>query len=232
MSCHAGPNTVEDGLRLSFDAANFKSYPGSGNTMFSLNNNSNATATSFTTANDATSGTVYNFNGSSNSLIFNLNPAVNHEVWSMIFWIRSTGTTPSNYKGVVRLEQTGGPGYFYIVDTREVATSYILGYQKDYAINDWLTTNFNTPAQWAEQKWWCFGVSHNNKVFKSYRQGELFATQTQTRSVDAYTDLTQIQINHSTNNTVHMGAFYFYDRILTDAEFRQHFNALRGRFGI
>jgi len=29
-----------------------------------------------------------------------------------------------------------------------------------------------------------------------------------------------------------MGPVYFYDRILTDDEFRQNFNALRGRFGI
>lgn len=91
MSCFAGLNIVEDGLRISFDASNLKSYPGTGNTMFSLND---------------------------------------------------------------------------------------------------------------------------------------------TRSVDDYTDLTQIQINHSTNNSVYMGPFYFYDRILSDLEFKQNFDALRGRFGL
>jgi hypothetical protein len=150
-----------------------------------------------------------------------------------MFWVRSTGLTSSNFRTVIALDDTNSShNYFYNVDTRETTNSFILGYQKDYFINSWLTTNFNTSAQWAEQKWWCLGVSHNNTVFKSYRQGNLFSTQTQTRDVAGYGDINQLHINRSGSNTVYMGPILFYDRILTDDEFKQNFNATRGRFNI
>jgi hypothetical protein len=231
MAVGYNPKIVTDGLRVAYDAGNIKSYPGSGNTLFGLNSRENATGTTVSTATDAIAGTVLNYN-TSTEVTANLSPVVNHEVWSLMIWVRSTGLTPSNYRTVVRLEQTGGPGYFYIMDTRETTNSYVLGYQKDYFIDDWLTTIFNTSTQWAEQTWWCLGVSHNNTVFKNYRQGNLFSTQTQTRNVANYTDLTQVRINTSNGNSVHMGPLLFYDRILTDDEFKQNFNAIRGRYGI
>jgi hypothetical protein len=231
MGIAYNPKIVTDGLRVAYDAGNIKSYPGSGNTLFGLNARENATGTTVLTATDAIAGTVLNYN-TSTVINANLSPVVDHEVWSLMLWVRSTGLTSSNFRAVVRLEQTGGPGYFYLMDTRETTNSFVLGYQKDYFINSWLTTTFNTSAQWAEQTWWCLGVSHNNTVFKNYRQGNLFSTQTQTRDVANYTDLTQVRINTSNGNTVHMGPLLFYDRILTDDEFKQNFNATRGRFGV
>jgi hypothetical protein len=232
MGIAYNPRIVTEGLRVAYDAGNIKSYPGSGNTLFSLNGRENATATTISTATDVTVGTVLNYN-TSTAVTINLSPVVNHEVWSIMFWVRSTGLTSSNYRSVLILDDTNSShNYFYLFDTRETTSSYILGYQKDYSINDWLTTSFNTDAQWAEQKWWCIGVSHNNTVFKSYRQGNLFQTQTQTRNVAGYGDINQLHLNQSGSNTVYMGPLLFYDRILTDDEFRQNFNATRGRFNI
>jgi hypothetical protein len=226
------PQISLNGLRVALDAANIKSYPGSGNTLFSLNGRENATATTILTATDATAGTILNHNTSS-AITINLNPVVNHEVWSLMFWVRSTGLTISDFRNILALDDTNSShNYFYNFDTRQTIDSYILGYQKDFSISSWLTTTFNTSAQWAEQKWWCIGVSHNNTVFKNYRQGTLFSTQTQTRDVAGYGDINQIYLNQSGSNTVYMGPVLFYDRILTDDEFRQNFNALRGRFSI
>jgi hypothetical protein len=41
MSVHAGPNIVESGLVLALDAANPKSYPGTGTTWFDISGNGN-----------------------------------------------------------------------------------------------------------------------------------------------------------------------------------------------
>lgn len=231
MAIAYNPRIVTDGLRVSYDAGNIKSYPGSGNTLYSLNGTEDATTTTIAVATDTTAGTILNHTGTT-AITINLNPVVNHEVWSLIVWVRSTGITPSDYRNIVRLEQTGGPGYFYIMDTRQTINTYVLGYQKDYYINSWLTYGFNNQTQWNAQGWWCLGVSHNNTVFRHYVQGEFTNTQTQTRSVVDYTDLTQIRINPSSGNTVYMGPLLFYDKILTDDEFKQNFNATRGRFGI
>ena len=59
MSCHAGPNAVESGLVLSLDAANLKSYPGSGDTWFDVSSRQNnaVCASTLSTATE-TPGTV------------------------------------------------------------------------------------------------------------------------------------------------------------------------------
>ena len=232
MGITYNPAIVVNGLRVSYDAGNVKSYPGSGNTLFSLNGRENATATTISTATDATAGTIINHN-TSTAISVTLSPVVNHEVWSIMFWVRSTGLTISDYRSILSLDDTNSShNYFYTFDTRQTIDSFVLGYQKHYSTNNWLTTTFNTSAQWAEQKWWCIGVSHNNTVFKNYRQGTLFSTQTQVLDVAGYGDINQIYLNQSGSNTVYMGPVYFYDRILTDDEFRQNFNATRGRFNI
>ena len=232
MGIAYNPAIVTNGLRVAYDAGNIKSYPGSGNTLFGLNGRENATATTISTATDATAGTILNYN-TSTSIITNLSPVVNHEVWSLMFWVRSTGLTTSNFRNILALDDTNSShNYFYNFDTRETTNSYILGYQKHFSIDSWLTTAFNTSAQWAEQKWWCIGVSHNNTVFKNYRQGTLFSTQTQVLDVAGYGDINQLHINRSGSNTVYMGPILFYDKILTDDEFRQNFNATKGRFGL
>ena len=232
MGIAYNPRIVTDGLRVFYDAGNIKCYPGSGNTLFSLNGTENATATTISTATDATAGTVLNHN-SSTEITVNLSPNLNHEVWSLILWIRSTGLTSSNFRNVLALEDTNSShNYFYNIDTRETTDSYILGYQKDYTISSWYTVAFNSSTQWDDQTWWCLGVSHNNTIFKSYRQGQLFNTQTQTRDVAGYGDIDQLHINRSGSNTVYMGPVLLYDKILTDDEFKQNFNATRGRFNI
>jgi hypothetical protein len=232
MGITYNPAIVVNGLRVSYDAGNVKSYPGSGNTLFSLNGRENATASTISTATDTTAGTILNHN-TSTSVSVTLSPAVNHEVWSLMFWIRSTGLTTSNYRNVLALDDTNSShNYFYNFDTRETINSYVLGYQKDYSIDSWYTYGFNNASQWDDQTWWCLGVSHNNTVFKHYVQGDLKNTQTQTRDVAGYGDINQLHLNRSGSNTVYMGPVYFYDRILTDDEFRQNFNATRSRFSI
>jgi hypothetical protein len=162
MGVYGGPNVVEDGLRVSYDAGNVKCYPGSGNTLFSLNGTENATASTISTATDTTSGTILNHN-TSTSVSVTLSPVVNHEVWSIMFWIRSTGLTTSNFRNVVAIKDTNSShSYFYNFDTRETTNSFILGYQKHFSINSWLTTSFNNSTQWAEQKWWlCYNTLNN-----------------------------------------------------------------------
>jgi hypothetical protein len=233
MSSHAGPNIVEDGLVLCLDVANPRSYPGTGNTIIDISSSSyNATATTVTTVNDATAGSVVDLN-TSTSIISTFSTPVDHESWSLIYWVRSTGLTTSNFRGVIRLvEPAASHEYFYTVDTRETTNSFLLGYQKDFAINSWLTYSYMSSTAWAQQNWWCLGVSHNNTVFKHYTNGVLANTQTQTRNVADYEDLTSLRVNSSGSNTVRVGQVLFYQGILTDAQFQQNFAALRGRFGI
>ena len=238
MATNYNPRIVTDGLVLALDAGNVKSYPGSGTTWFDLSGKEhNFTATTISTASDATAGTVYDHDNSTVASLNTITPNINHEVWSLMFWVRSTGTTPSNYRSILMLDDTSSiPVYFYNFDTRTSADSYVLGYQKHYdgtvSNNQWMTRAFMTSSEWATGDWFCIGVSHNNTAFRNYKNGQLLSTQTQTLNVTGYGDLDRIRINNNSDNTVRMGPVLLYDRILTDAEFEQNFNAHRGRFGI
>ena len=237
MGVFSGPEINEDGLVLALDAGNTNSYPGSGSTLYDLSgNNNDFTATTVSTASDATAGTVYDHDNSTIATL-NITPNVNHEVWSVMFWARSTGTTPSDYRRILALDDTSSPvPYFYNFDTRQTTNSYVLGYQKHYdgsvSNNQWMTRAFTSASQWSSEQWFCIGVSHNNTAFRNYTNGQLIATQTQTLDVTGYGDIDRITLNGNNDNTVRMGPVLLYDRVLTDAEFEQNFNAHRGRFGI
>ena len=238
MGLAHSPRIVTDGLVVALDAGNTKSYPGSGSTLYDLSGKDNDfTATTTSTASDATAGTVYDHDNSTVATL-DITPNINHEVWSVMFWVRSTGTTPSNYRNILALQDTSSiPGYFYNFDTRETTNCRVLGYQKHYdgsvSNNQWMTREFNTnSAEWLAGDWFCFGVSHNNTAFRNYKNGQLLSTQTQTLDVTGYGDIDRIRINANSDNTVRMGPVLVYDRVLTDAEFEQNFNAHRGRFGI
>jgi hypothetical protein len=233
MSVGYNPKIVTSGLVLCLDAASRKSYPGSGNSYYNLvGTGVAATATTLSITSDGSSGNVANLN-SSTSINYTFPSVVDKNSWSLIYWVKSTGLTSSDYRNVLALiEPNASHNYYYNVDTRQTINSYILGYQKDFLVNDWLTAAHMTDAEFATQKWWCLGVSHNNLVFNHYTNGILLNTQTQTRNVAGYGNLTAVSLNRSGGNTVLLGAVQVYNRTLTSNEFQQNFNALRGRVGI
>jgi len=233
MAVNYNPSIATNGLVVCLDADNPKSYPGTGNTLFNVSGTTaNGTATTITTADLSVIGQVLNYN-TSTAVTSTFASPINHESWSLIYWLRSTGLTSSNYRGVIQLIEPNAPfGYFFNVDTRETTNSYILAYQKNFLVDDWLVYGYMTAAQWAAQGWWCLGVSHNYGVFKFYTNGALANTQTQTRNVAGYGDLTSMRLNYSTGNTVYLGPVQFYQTVLSDQQFNQNFQALRGRFGI
>ena len=246
MATNYNPKTVMDGLVVYVDAGNIKSYPGSGTTLKDLSSNGldlSATGT-LNTATDAKAGTIYNQNGSSLIQTATFTP-ISSLTWSIIWWIRSTGAPSSNYRTIIRLKDTNSgtgsnyPGYYWNSDNRTTANSYIHEYQKAWNGTDnqgnWSTANIVDTADWGSQAWFCCGVSHNkpvggNGVFRSYKNGSLRSTRTNSLP-HAYGDINQLLFNVSSGNSVYMGAVSLYSRVLTDLEFKQNFNALKGRYG-
>ena len=247
MATNYNPKTVIDGLVVYIDPGNIKSYPGSGTTLKDLTSNGLdlSTAGTFNTATDADAGTIYDFNGSSIMQTVTFTP-ISSLTWSIIWWIRSSGAPSSNYRGMMRLKDSNSgtgsnyPGYYWQTDNRTTTNSYIHEYQKAWNGTDnqtnWSAGNVVATADWGSQAWFCCGVSHNkpvggNGVFRSYRNGSIVATRTNTLPNSGYGDINQLLFNVSSGNSVYMGAVSLYNRVLTDLEFKQNFNALKGRYG-
>ena len=248
MATNYNPKIVMDGLVVHVDAGNIKSYPGSGKTLKDLSGKGLdlSTTGTFNTSTDATTaGTIYDHNGSSNIQTATFTP-ISSLTWSIIWWIRTTGTPPSNYRGIIRIMDSNAgtgsnyPGYYWQTDQRTTTNSYIHEYQRMWngttADAAWSSANIVDTADWGSQAWFCCGVSHNksvggNGVYKNYKNGSLITTRTNTLDVSGYGDINQIKFNTSNGNSIFMGAVSLYNRVFTDLEFEQNFNALKGRYG-
>tara|TARA_B100001989_G_scaffold67143_1_gene45478 strand:+ start:824 stop:1567 length:744 start_codon:yes stop_codon:yes gene_type:complete len=246
MALIHSPRTVIDGLTIYIDPANIKSYPGSGTTLKDLTSNEldlSATGT-LDTATDAKAGTIYDLNGSSAMQTVTFTP-ISSLTWSIIWWIRSTGSPPSNYRTIIRLMDSNSgtgsnyPGYYWNCDNRTTTNSYIHEYQKAWNGTDqqqsWSAANIVNTADWGSQAWFCCGVSHDKPVggdgvFRGYRNGSKVTTRTNSLP-HAYGNINQLRFNVSSGNSVYMGAVSLYNRVLTDIEFKQIFEEFKVRFG-
>lgn len=95
MTIYGGPDIVTDGLILHWDAANTKSYPGSGNTWFDLIGNNNGTRNGTTYLSDNKG--IFSLNGTSDYIIVSsVIDATSIDVW---FYMNNRNNFPIIYAG-------------------------------------------------------------------------------------------------------------------------------------
>ena len=113
MSTIGGPNIVEDGLILAIDAANIKSYPGSGTTWTDLVGSNDGTLTNGPTFDSTEALGTITLDGSNDYIDFGNASVANfdhNDAFSYEIWLRSTANTSKyimgknessgNYRGV------------------------------------------------------------------------------------------------------------------------------------
>ena len=74
MGCFSGPEAIEDNLTLALDAANTKSYPGSGTTWTDLSGKGNNVTLTGATYNSSNSG-VFVFDGTDDYCLLYTSPS-------------------------------------------------------------------------------------------------------------------------------------------------------------
>ena len=101
MALHRGPKIIKDGLVLCLDAADRKSYTGSGNIWYDRSGNKNNATSSPTSAvfSNQGGGSFY-FNGSSNYFSINDSPSVSPSAGiTILSWTKSTSYGDMNIVG-------------------------------------------------------------------------------------------------------------------------------------
>jgi hypothetical protein len=226
MSVHAGPNVVENGLVLALDAANPRSYPGSGTTWFDRINQNNATLINGPTFSSAENGTIV-FDGTNDYVDFfaaNLGTTTTVEMWA-----RVTSLNDKMFFGWLR----------YDVYTFNGEMGFNTAQGDIYGLSPTTTTNLGLINNW---KHYVFemrsDVSYtNNKIFVNTAQ--------QTLSQQRASELASNRNFNSGNGRIagwrldnnyrmpmNLAVFNVYNRALTAAEIQQNFDATRSRFGI
>lgn len=234
MAFFRGPNVVTDGLILALDAANTKSYPGSGTTWNDLAGSTNGTLTNGPTFSSANGGNIV-FDGSNDYISVantNLKPTsgITQECW---------------LKAAAQVQVFIGQQY-----GASSNNSYALWWG-DGGTNAWnggvniggnlfYLTTFIT---WPTTSWVHFVHTYDGSTQKLYYNGNLIASENRVGSIayDNSNTVTTIgcDFNGSGYNTGisapvngSISVARIYNRGLTAMEVVQNYNANKIRFGL
>ena len=230
MSVNRSPKLVSDSQQIFLDAANVRSYPGSGTTWFDLSGNNN----DGTLTNGPTFDTNYNgsilFDGVNDTVDCGAVPKIGSSLTALTVsaWVRPTTAAT---KCILENGTTFNTNTFYLFQENASNFSFsVFGSGQDL---------IQTPGTYSLNVWYnLVGVWSSGKRLKFYSNGIESTGGVTTGS--AQTSL----INGNTNLFIGARAwssFQFagniscvniYNRVLSADEILQNFNAFRGRYGI
>lgn len=214
----SGDKTISSGSVLYVDAAQLRSYPGSGTTWTDLSGNGrNGTLTNGPTFNSANGGSIV-LDGSNDHISFGSNINTN-ATFTLEFWaMRTSNTTPTLFSG------TTASGYLQIRmnSTNVSLVRSFIAELGNFGASTATSLNiiYNIVITRTGSSYVCF--------INGTQQGTLTTTQTYT------TTNTTIGINSSNSEpfTGRIYRFRHYDRVLTATEILNNYNAIKSRFGL
>lgn len=230
MSLYHSPSIATDGMILCLDAANIKSYPGSGAAWTDLSGQRNdGTLTNGPAFDSANKGSIV-FDGIDDYMEYPKQFFSGTDNFTISVWIKSDGTQVTyscpisqghiNYQGFTF--QIGWPTNSDLV--------FIIG-----TGSSWPTISFSYNPN-ADLTWNQLTVTKNGTTFTTYRNGINIASATHTINYGTFNfSIGRDTYNTDSSHRVWKGKISqasLYNRALSAAEIQRNFNALRGRYGI
>lgn len=235
MAVNYSPAIVKDGLVLHLDAANYKSYPGSG-TVWSDRSGfgNNGTLTNGPTFNSANGGSIV-FDGSNDYINVNSSNLKPTNGITQEFWIKAAARA------------TVFMGLQYGSSTNN---SYALWWG-EYGTNTWqggvnIGGTFyilSATSTWPNNVWCHYVHTYDGSTQKLYFNGNLLNSENRTGLIayDVLNTTTTVGCDFNGsgyNNGIvspilgSIGSTRIYNRGLSEFEIKQNFNATRRRFGL
>jgi hypothetical protein len=217
------------GLILALDAANTKSYPGSGTTWTDISANGRVgTLTNGPTYNSANSGSITFTAASSNSVLLTGSTAVSQATFTV--WLRRNGSQ-NDYAGILF---TRGGVSSSISGLSFFSTVNNLGYNWNNAV---AAFSFNSGLTVPDGVWCMAALSLTSTAATLYlcqSSGTTSATNTLAHSSTTFDGL-KLGWDGTASSRYMNGSIasaHLYNRALSASEIQQNFNALRGRFSV
>jgi hypothetical protein len=220
MGIIAGANINDNGLIFSLDAANFRSYSGSGLTSFGLVGGIGGTLVNgvgFTSSN----GGSFIFDGTNDYIISpsNSNYGFGLNDFTIAAWFKSSDK--SNYGSIVNIYDDVNPGII-------LYSNITNGYFRTWVGNSLMVGNIDvTNGQW------------NNVVLKR-SSGTCTQFVNGIENISTTTSQSIVETNlkiggippYSYNTNGNISQVSIYNRALTAKEIRQNYNATKKRYGL
>ena len=228
MAIFYNPRTITDGLVLCLDAANTKSYPGSGTTWTDLTGRGNTGTLTNGPTYSSTNGGSLVFDGTNDYVTLGSTLSATAQ-GTISFWIKLTNTITSGYAGNKR--PWGKSGDF---ECRWGGNGSENDRRLLFDIGATISIS-SIQNTWLNTVWYNVAMTYNSSTNSSslYIQGVLDTTGT-AADPSAQVGAWNIGVTSSTAGPVNgqISNFSIYNRALTAAEVQQNFNALRGRYGV
>ena len=227
MSAYSGPETTDNGLVFCLDAANTKSYPGSGTTWTDMSVNQNVgTLTNSPVFNSNNNG-YFQFVTDDHVVIPN-NTALDTQTPTVEVWVKTNATSQNGFwfeKGTVNSQYSLFQEGIYIQWRMFIAGS----------ITNLSTT---TATYMNTSNWYQVVATYTSGDRKLYINGVLVNSDTQTGTIATNSGGMSVGVYGGFSGG--RGYYYngnlstckVYNRVLTAEEVVNNFNAHRGRFNI
>jgi hypothetical protein len=227
MSYNNGPKIVTNGLVLYLDAANNRSYPGSGTVWTDITKNgNNGTLTNGPTFNAANIGSIV-FDGTNDYVQTSgtvINIAAN---WSTNVWFKTNGSTNIGSL-VVRGLAAENTQWRCEVQASTGKVNFLMRNPSDQSILGTTSTNDN--------RWHMATYTNTSGLVRIYLDGNLENSATITNLGDiASSNLVLGRLGDSGGPYYYNGSIAqasVYNRALSAEEIRQNYHASKGRFGL
>ena len=225
MSIFAGPKIVEEGLVLYLDAANQKSYPGTGITWTNLSNNANnGSLINGPSYNSANKG-FFSFDGSNDYVSFSSNPSLTNQIsFEVVVFLNST--TPNGNGWILGREGS------YRMTYNQSSINWVCATTN----NGWYTTGTSINAQTlVTSKVTHIIGTYNGSNVRLYVDGVLMQTGSNISGNILTNGTYELMKSSAFNIDYGKGNLYLhkmYNRALSLNEIKQNFEATRGRYGI
>lgn len=239
MSLGHGSSIIRNGLVLHLDAANRKSYPGTGTTWFDLSGLGN-NGTMSSVAYDS-SGSML-FDAASDNVLVSHTSAFNFSsVFSVSVWLRVNSFNTSSIYNIISKKPSFNntqKGWSCQYDYRATG---VLQYRNNDAtvLNDSTPTStvnntslLNQTTTWVNTVW-----TINGTVVSYYINGVAKGTNTAAytntdTSTNIYIGKTVGSVSGDDSLPMNLSSVLIHNRALSAQEVQQNFNAYRGRYGI
>ena len=242
MSTIGGPNIVEDGLILAIDAANIKSYPGSGTTWTDLVGSNDGTLTNGPTFDSTEAlGTItldgsndYIDFGNASVANFDYNDAFSYEIWlrttaNASKYIMGKNESSGNYRGVeisYRGNTHVGKISFAIRNTNSTSNRIVVStVNNTYNDNNWhhIVGTYDGSGT----------ASGMNIIIDTVNDTTTASTGDISGGITSTSNLCIGSRNGDANYLPGtFGVFRIYAKELSSAEILQNYNAVKSRFGL
>jgi hypothetical protein len=227
MGLGHGADTVRNGLVLHLDAANPKSYPGSGTTWHDLsgvdNNGTLANSVGYSTNNKG----YMTFDGVDDYCDVGTSSTLKPSYITVSTWINFSAIS-SNNRVLSDWHQNGNNGDRWIFYT---ATST----QVQWYIHTTVGGDVGLPFTVNLNQWYNLTGTFNGSTTALYVNGELFLSTSKSGILVSGSSQSVRIGRQAESGGSHNGSIShvkIYNRALPAVEVRQNFNAFRGRYGI